>query len=220
MKKFLAVLVLFLAAAISGRGAELRVAVLGDSYSTFKDAVPAGNAIWYPNKRADVSKVEECWWHLVITGLKAKLEKNESWSGSTVCHTGYRGRNAGYFSFEARTGRLGNPTLILICGATNDSWAGSPIGDYKWSNWTAQELFSFRPAMAKMLADIKKLYPEAKVYFILNDKLKPVINESVHEICKYYQVPCIDLQNIDKQSGHPSVKGMRQIADQVLKALR
>lgn len=220
MKKFLAVLVLFLAAAISGRGAELRVAVLGDSYSTFKGAVPAGNAIWYPNKRADVSKVEECWWHLVITGLKAKLEKNESWSGSTVCHTGYRGRNAGYFSFEARTGRLGNPTLILICGATNDSWAGSPIGDYKWSDWTAQELFSFRPAMAKMLADIKKLYPEAKVYFILNDKLKPVINESVHEICKYYRVPCIDLQNIDKQSGHPSVKGMRQIADQVLKALR
>ena len=110
--------------------------------------------------------------------------------------------------------------MILICGATNDSWANSPIGEYKWADWTAQDLFYFRPAMAKMLADIKKLYPDAKVFFILNDKLKPVINDSVHEICKYYRVPCIDLQNIDKQSGHPSVKGMRQIADQVLKAIR
>ena len=220
MKKFWAILVLFTAAAVSGWGAELRISILGDSYSTFKGAIPAGNSIWYPNKRADVTQVEECWWHLVITELNAKLEKNESWSGSTVCHTGYRGRNAGWFSFEARTGRLGNPDLILICGATNDSWANSPIGEYKWSAWTAQDLFYFRPALAKMLADIKTLYPDAKVFFILNDKLKPVINDSVHEICKYYHVPCIDLQNIDKQSGHPSVKGMRQIADQVLKAIR
>jgi hypothetical protein len=28
------------------------------------------------------------------------------------------------------------------------------------------------------------------------------------------------LKNIDKQSGHPSVKGMKAIADQVVKAIR
>ena len=220
MKKFFLVLILFTLAAVSGFGANPRVSILGDSYSTFRGIIPPGNAIWYPNKKADVTKVEECWWYLVIQAINGKLEKNESWSGSTICHTGYYGRNASKFSFAARTGRLGDPTLILICGATNDSWANSPIGDYKWSDWTEKELFSFRPAMAKMLADIKKLYPDAEVYFILNNGLKPVINESVHEICKYYRVPCIDLKNIDKQSGHPSVKGMKAIADQVVKAIR
>ena len=60
----------------------------------------------------------------------------------------------------------------------------------------------------------------AKVFFILNDKLKSDINDSVHAICKHYNVPCIDLKDIDKQSGHPSVKGMQQMADQVVKAVR
>ena len=156
----------------------------------------------------------------MIRQLGYKLEKNESWSGSTICHTGYYGRDARHFSFVTRADRLGSPDLILICGATNDSWAGVPIGDYKWSNWTEKELYSFRPAMAKMLSDIKKLYPGAKVFFILNSGLKTVINDSVHEICRYYNVPCIDLKNIAKQSGHPSVAGMKAMADQVVKAIR
>jgi len=133
---------------------------------------------------------------------------------------GYHGTDASSFSFVERVNRLGNPDLILICGATNDSWAGSPIGEYKWENWTQQDLFSFRPAMAKMLYDIKTRYPEARVVFMLNNQLKPAINESVHEICKHYNVLCVDLKDIDKQSGHPSVKGMKQMAEQVISAIR
>ena len=160
MKKVLSGLLLFICCVLSFAvsGAAPRVSILGDSYSTFKGTSPAGNAIWYPNIHADVQKVEECWWHLVIRAIGGKLEKNESWSGSTICNTGYHKRDASKFSFVNRVDRLGSPTLILICGATNDSWAGSPIGEYKWENWTAQDLYSFRPAMAKMLSDIKKLY--------------------------------------------------------------
>ena len=199
--------------------AEERVSILGDSYSTFKGWIPQGNAIYYPRKNVDVQNVEECWWSLVIKAIGGKLEKNESWSGSTICYTGYKGADASRSSFVTRASRLGNPTLILICGATNDSWAGSPIGEYKWNDWSSQDLFAFRPAMAKMLSDIKKLYPSARVFFILNNQLKPAINDSVHKICEYYKVPCIDLRNIDKQSGHPSVKGMKAFADQVVEAI-
>lgn len=39
-------------------------------------------------------------------------------------------------------------------------------------------------------------------------------------ICDHYQVPYIQLHDIDKQWGHPSQKGMRQIAEQVGVALR
>lgn len=220
MKKIVSALLMFFLflTGFSGENAPA-VSILGDSYSTFRGSIPKGNAVWYPNKNNDVKKVEDCWWALVIKALGGKLEKNESWSGSTICNTGYKKGNFSKFSFVTRANRLGNPDLILICGATNDSWANSPIGEYKWSNWTEKDLFSFRPAMAKMLYDIKKQYPKAKVFFILNDKLKPVINDSVHEICKYYQIRCIDLVDIDKQSGHPSMKGMKEIADQVLKVI-
>jgi lysophospholipase L1-like esterase len=33
-------------------------------------------------------------------------------------------------------------------------------------------------------------------------------------------VTCIELENIDKKAGHPSVKGMQQIAEQVEQAIK
>ena len=109
---------------------------------------------------------------------------------------------------------------ILVCGATNDSWCGAPIGDYVFGNWTDKQLYSFRPAMAKLLYDLKGNYPMARIVFILNSELKDEINESVHTICKHYNVPCLDLHNIEKQSGHPSVAGMKAFADQVVEFLK
>ena len=197
-----------------------RVSILGDSYSTYRGWIPEGNAIYYPrDKGNDVKNVEECWWHLVTTAIGGELEKNESWSGSTICYTGYNAKDFSSFSFVTRASRLGNPSLILVCGGTNDSWANAPIGEYKWNEWTKEELYFFRPAMAKLLFDLKTLYPNAKIYFILNSELKTVINDSVHEICTHYNVPCIDLKDIEKQSGHPSIKGMKAFADQVVEAI-
>ena len=223
MKKLFLALCLTVSAVLgfSVCGDAPKISILGDSYSTFHGWIPKSHWAWYPrsNNANDVKKAEECWWYLTIKALNGKLEKNDSWSGSTICHTGYHGKDASHNSFVTRVDQLGNPDLIFICGATNDSWANSPIGDYKWSDWTPKDLYSFRPAMAKMLFEIKKLYPDAKVFFILNDKLKSDINDSVHAICKHYNVPCIDLKDIDKQSGHPSVKGMQQMADQVVKAV-
>ena len=122
-------------------------------------------------------------------------------------------------SFVNRTNTLGNPDIILICGGTNDSWAGSPIGDYVYGNWTTEQLYYFRPAMAKMLYDLRGNYPTARLLFILNSELRESINESVHTICKHYDVECLDLKDIEKQAGHPSVKGMTAFAQQVAKAL-
>ena len=73
--------------------------------------------------------------------------------------------------------------------------------------------------MAKLLFDLKARYPQARIFFILNSELKPEINDSVHVACARYGVPCIDLENIDKQGGHPSVAGMKAIAAQVIKAI-
>ena len=94
------------------------------------------------------------------------------------------------------------------------------MGNYQYADWQRDNLFQFRPGMAKMLNDICLYYPNVKVYFVLNDGLSNDINTSVEKVCQHYHVPIIKLKNIDKKTGHPSVKGMKSIAKQVLKVLK
>lgn len=221
MKNTLILTILLMAFSIAGTAQGLKsVSILGDSYSTFEGYLqPDTNFVWYwkkpDRKHTDVSSVAQTWWHLFIKENGYKLCKNNSFSGSTICNTGYNKENYSKRSFIARMNNLGSPDIILILGGTNDSWAGSPIGEYKYNDWTHEELFHFRPAMAYMLSDMKERYPNVEIYFILNNELKEEINESVETICNYYNIECIKLEGIHKISGHPSVKGMRQIADQV-----
>lgn len=200
------------------------IAVLGDSYSTFEGFIPQGNEVWYhvpaDLKHTDVTKVEQTWWWQVIKEGGYKKGMINSYSGATICYTGYNDADYSARSFITRASNLGNPDIILICGATNDSWCGAPIGNYKYENWKRADLYTFRPAMAKLLNDIQEYYPNVAVYFILNSELREDINASVVEVCKHYQIPVIKLHDIDKISGHPSVKGMKSFAQQVLKVIK
>lgn len=202
------------------------VSILGDSYSTFEDYLqPDTNRVWYwkaplDTTRTDVKSVRQTWWYRFIKENGYRLCVNNSYSGSTVCTTGYKdknGQHADYTdrSFVTRAARLGCPDVIFIFGGTNDSWAGAPIGEYKYDGWTTTDLRAFRPAMACLLDKVTERYPNVEVYFLLNDGLKPEIDESVKTVCKHYGVPCIELEKIDKKSGHPSVRGMEQICEQV-----
>lgn len=110
---------------------------------------------------------------------------------------------------------LGCPDIIFIFGATNDYWAKSPVGEYKYTDWTKEDLYAFRPALAYLLDNMADYYPNVKIYFLLNDGLGEEINESVKTICEHYRIDCIELKGIDKMSGHPSIKGMEQIKEQV-----
>ena len=104
------------------------VAVLGDSYSTFEGFIPKGYATWYTTavqKATDVNKVEQTWWWQVIKEGGYKMGNINSYSGSTICNTGYRDEDYSDRSFINRTTLLGNPDIILICGGTNDSWANA-----------------------------------------------------------------------------------------------
>ncbi len=224
MKRFSTFLLVILLAAVQAMAqSKPTLAVLGDSYSTYQGFIPKGYAVWYKQpanqKATDVTSVEQTWWWQVVKEGGYKLGAVNSYSGSTICNTGYNGNDYTDRSFVSRCTSLGTPDVILICGATNDSWAGVKMGDYKYSNWTKADLYFFRPAMAKMLFDISLHYPTADVYFILNTELKDEVNKSVEEVCAHYGVPVIKLHDIDKQSGHPNVKGMRSFADQVLKAI-
>ena len=202
----------------------LRVTIFGDSYSTFEGwLTPADNEPWYwsadsPHRQKgnDVTRVEQTWWWQVIDQMGWKLEMNNSYSGATVGYAGYNYDNYKPRSFNTRVENLGNPDIILSCCITNDSWTGELVGDYKWANWTDDDLWFFRPAMARLCSVIKQNYPLARVYFILNTDLKPEHAESMRVICRHYGLPLIELHDIDKQLGHPSQAGMKAIAQQVM----
>lgn len=195
------------------------VSILGDSYSTFENYLqPDTNAVWYfqkPRQDNDVRSVNQTWWYKFIQESGYRLCVNNSFSGATICHTGYQKVDYSDRSFVTRMNNLGCPDIIFIFGATNDSWAGAPIGEYQYENWTKKDLYSFRPALAYMLEHMKYRYPNVEIYFLLNCDLKSEINESVKTICAHYHVPCIELKGIDKQGGHPSIKGMQQINEQI-----
>lgn len=211
---------LLMAGMVMTWGQAKSVSILGDSYSTFEGYVePETNEMWYyaqgERGRTDVMDVRQTWWYLLISQRGWKLCQNNSYSGSTISYSGYSGNDYSQRSFLTRMKDLGCPDIILIFGATNDSWAGAPIGEYQYENLSKANFWNFRPAMARMLEWMTARYVGADIYFLLNDGLKPEINESVRTICKHYGVTCIELHDIDKMSGHPSVKGMAQIAEQV-----
>ena len=197
------------------------VTIFGDSYSTFEGYIePASNEPWYfqngnKSQRTDVTDVTQTWWHQLLSRKGWHLCMNNSYSGSTISYSGYDGADYSLRSFNTRMTNLGSPDIIFVFAGTNDSWAGAPMGDYQYDDFAHANLFQFRPAMARMLEYMTKRYINTRIYFILNDGLRDEVNSSVLTICQHYGVPCIRLHDIDKMSGHPSVKGMQQIASQI-----
>ena len=205
-------------------GTQKTISFLGDSYTTFEGYIPEGNAVWYfcppDTSRTDVASVEQTWWHKVATDGGFKMDTNESYSGATISYTGYGGEDYSDRSFITRLPRVGTPDVLVILGGTNDSWAGVEVGEYRYGDIPREELYTYRPALARLLKDAKERFPKTRILFVMNSELREDITTSSREICQHYGVPFLQLEEVDKIAGHPSVAGMEAIASQVLSALQ
>ena len=224
MKKITIILLLFCSAISATAQYRKSISILGDSYSTFKDYLtPDTNYVWYPQenrKTNDVVDVRQTWWHQFIKDNGFRLHVNNSFSGATICHTGYHREDYSDRSYCTRLKYLGTPDIIIVFGGTNDTWAKSPIGDFQYSDWKRHDLFKFRPAMAYLLSNLLDRYPGVDIYVVINDILSEDVTLSMKTICGHYQVKYIQLHDIDKQSGHPSILGMQQIANQLAEIIK
>lgn len=203
------------------------LAILGDSYSTFEGFIPEGYASWYsPNGNAepnDVERKEDTWWYPLLSRYDLKLLINSSYSGSTVCNSGYDGEDYSHCSFASRVcidldERI-DPDIIIVFGGTNDFWVPSPCGKMLFGGWQKQDLYNFAPAFCFVLDYLKRKHSRSRIIHLLNDEITGEIREYIRAACRIYDVYNLELHNIDKENGHPNKKGMKQIRHQLCREI-
>ena len=207
------------------------ISILGDSYSTYGDWLPNSYEAWYADsgniKTNNVNDVSQTWWYKLLKDTKSSLLVNCSYSGSTICNTGYNGGDSSATSFITRMKTwIGEQrktdtklNLIIIMGGTNDYWAGSPIGELKYSGWTSDDLKSVLPAFCYMLDYLKKWNPGAKIINVVNTEIGTAIPTGMAAACKHYGITNVTLASITKESEHPNQTGMAEIEAAILSVL-
>ena len=207
------------------------VIIFGDSYSTYLGHIPQGYAVYYSGRREtppDLEDVSQTWWHQVISEADGKLVQNNSWSGSTICYTGYgctdRSKSS---SFIYRLNKLADEGFfkknkidtVFVFGGTNDNWCQAPVGQLQFSDWTHDSLFFVLPAVCYFFKRLKEELPNSNIYCLINTNLRADITNGMKKACEHYGIKYITFDSIDKVNGHPTAKGMTDIKEQVLKNL-
>ena len=193
--------------------------IFGDSYSTYKGKVPLGNRCYYGIERMDggpvVSSAEKTWWGRLQEYTGAALVLNESYSGSSVCKTGYPDYDAST-SFVSRATpyfrkdffRENNVDTALVFGCTNDNWSGSPLGEVD-----GDDLYCVFPAFRFLVENIKEHGMRAVV--LINDDFPQELEDGIITACETLGAEYVKLSDIEKVNGHPTERGMAQIFHQI-----
>ena len=206
--------------------------IFGDSYSTFEGYNPKGYATYYstqdPNETG-VTKVEETWWHQVMKEGNFQLLHNNSWSGSTICYTGYDNvdcSESSSFIFRLKEKIAqgffteNKVDTVFVMGATNDAWCGAAVAEMKYDNFEKQDIYSVLPAISYFFKTLREAAPQAKIYCMINaDYLTPEITNGFREACKRYHLVEVYIKDITATGGHPNVQGMKDIKDAVMRCL-
>lgn len=214
--------------------------VLGDSYSTMEGSMPEGYKTWYVHTKVnekrgnDVFVADSTWWGRLEAQSGYRMLINSSYSGSTICTTGYHGNDYSDRCFVTRTkadivtpegkpGRAGEfPDVVLIFGGTNDCWAKSPVGEMlPKDKWESADLSQWLPASSYLLGYLRRYLPKkTRIIVICNDMLGDTYEQGFKALCDEYNAEYFLLHDIAKEYRHPTNVGMKQICDQLLPLLK
>lgn len=201
--------------------------IMGDSYSTYAGHIPEGYHFYYSDERKEnpiVKGVEKTWWNILANENNLNIILNDSFSGSTICNT-VRETLTVESSFVSRIDKyIANKVFadnkintMFIFGGTNDSWIDAPIGKLTYSDWTVDELKCVLPAFCYLIDKAKSVVED--IIIIINTDLKEEITKGFIEACKKNEIKYLCLKEIDKENGHPTELGMKQISEQVKECL-
>ncbi len=197
--------------------------ILGDSYSTFVGEIAEGCESWYigePWKTNDIATYDETWVYMLRQSTDANLILNSSWTGSTMCHTGYENKDCSEkMSFCARLRNLVNEGFfkknkldtVFLFGGLNDSAADSPLGEINYGEKTHEDLFNVKPAVCYLIETLKAECGNARIISIVDSGVKKEIAECINEVSNHYGIEIFNLPEIGKKEGHPDIQGMKDI---------
>ena len=193
------------------------VAFLGDSLSTFQGYIPKGYPSYYPKDYMDVVSVEQTWWMKLIKESNAKLEINNSYSGSRVSGTLSS-------SFTKRVENLGNPQYIIINGGTGDAFNNSvPAGVLHFDADDSElNLDEFADSYDLLIRKAISLYPKAFIIVVIPNAVPGDYTSAIIEIAKHYNLFCyVDLHSyrIEMNSGHYQARGMETVKNVIAKTI-
>lgn len=160
----------------------IRIAIIGDSISSYKNSSPSDisgysgekYATYYP--KGDVKHVENMWWYKVANSLQITLDSicNCSWSGSRVTGDSSSTNSASAGCSTKRITDLsakGFDPDIVFCYISCNDWAFNvPLGNWSSSDSlrTKGVISNAREAYAVMLSKIKEYYPDCLIVCLTN----------------------------------------------------
>ncbi len=205
------------------------IVIFGDSYSTFHGYIPEHYAAYYwqdPTPHG-VCRVEQTWWHQLITETNSNMVLNDSWSGSTVGYTGYPGEDTEVNSFIARLEKYikadyfsdKDIDTVFIFGGTNDCWCGAEVGKLQFEDWQKDDLYRVLPAVCYFIHRLRSTLPDSRLIWLINTELSESITEGIKDACRNFGIEYITFEHIDKISDHPTPPGMAQIKDAIVNYL-
>jgi len=210
-----------------------RIAILGDSYSSYFGTIPKGYASSYAYKgkdgknkwKSDIKSAKQMWWYKLVKTGRYRLTINCSYSGSCFGYIWKGGRKKNPASYISRmkeylNGKKVKADIIFVEGGTNDTWRKRPTGKLQYGKWTRKSLSKVLPAFCYVLRYLKKKYPKARIVVLINDKyIRDDLVSGMITACGHYRLKYLLLGDISMQSRHPDKKGQAQIYRQVLSFL-
>lgn len=194
-----------------------KIAIIGDSISTYYNIVPSWFRYYYPYAPGDVYDYYQTWWMEVINRLGGSMFMNNSYSGSLV--------SDGSSSASTSDGRLAElvingekPDVIIIFMGTND--IGSGVTSAK-----------FATEYMKMLKKLKALCPNAEIVLcslptgvLYSDPEQSDYLNAIKSCANDYNALLVDLTSVDLTNDlidrvHPNRSGMKLIADKIIEVM-
>ncbi|MBR0090809.1 MAG: SGNH/GDSL hydrolase family protein [Lachnospiraceae bacterium] len=141
----------------------VRVALIGDSITSFAGTVPAGYPSYYP--KGSLDSAEETWWYKTASALGMQLAVNASWNGSLL--TGNASDQSG--SVGCGDGRIAavvnsSPDVVFILMGANDFIYNVPVGSFlPGQGPAADNTANFAGAYTRLIRELRTSLPSAKI---------------------------------------------------------
>ena len=104
---------------------------------------------------------------------------------------------------------------MFIFGGTNDSWAGSPIGEIMYEDFKKSDLYNVLPAFSYLLGRTKEVLENTRVIVIINTELKAEIANGQKSICEHYGIEYVAAADGCAVGTDISLKTMTKLIDTV-----